>query len=176
MARGKQFAQVPRSLLTLLAQRRINHRQVSVAVAILMCHDPRKPERCFPGIKRIAADTGIAARHVREDIDILEAVGFLTVDRKRGRVNHYQVSTAMVRTSIPKVSTEIVRTFDPDENAEVSTATVLLSDHTYSEPRAAPEANVIILRLPPLPLPRRPPADDAWRWRWDTDTKAVAGR
>lgn len=92
-AESQQFAQVPRWWYALLEGRAIGKRQFIVGTTILLYYNPRERDKCYPSIAKLAEITGIAGRHVREDIARLEAVGALEVVRVNGRSNRYRLPT-----------------------------------------------------------------------------------
>lgn len=62
-----------------------------------------KNDTCWPGIRTIAADSGLSVETVIQSIRILEGARLVTVDRRgSGKVNHYRVVQSAQAIRAPK--------------------------------------------------------------------------
>ena len=57
-------------------------------------------QQAFPSVRRIAKDTGKSARHVYRCLQILEKYHYISVERKKGKVNLY----TLLKTTPAKLS------------------------------------------------------------------------
>jgi hypothetical protein len=87
-----------RLLQAIVADAELSPAATKVAVRLLDHHN-RRDGRCYPSIRRVAADTGLTRRTVQRSIDELEERGWLKVHRTKGgeagrgyRTNSYDVA------------------------------------------------------------------------------------
>ena len=77
-------------------------------------------ETCWPGVRSIAADSGLTVETVIQSINSLEAAGLVTVDRRgSGKVNHYSISQSAQGIRAPK---KLERPRNPNTGAQASSA------------------------------------------------------
>jgi hypothetical protein len=75
---------------------------------------------CWPGVRTIAADSGLTVETVIHCIGILEGAGLVTVDRRgSGKVNHYSISQSAQGIRAPK---NLERPRNPNTGAQETSA------------------------------------------------------
>ena len=69
---------------------------------VLLClsHRANNDGFCWPSVTTISKDTGLDAKTVRAAVSFLEDAGFLQVDRRSGRSNHFQLDVKFISSLV----------------------------------------------------------------------------